>query len=377
VTRLWIRLSTVVVVRSALSPLCALALVVTSLSACSANTPEPSSVGAPRPIAASAGVEVEDGRLVTDGRAVQLGGVSRSGTEYSCLGGDSVFAGPTDDAALGAMVGWHVDVVRIPLNEDCWLGINGVPANTSGSSYQQAVETFVDLLESRAMVVDLDLHWSAPGAELAAGQQQMPDADHSKAFWQEVASIFGGDPHVIFELHNEPYGVSWECWRDGCTVPADGATASYRAIGMQQLVAAVRGAGAPNPLVLDGLGHAGDLSQWGAYEPDDPDHALVAGWHVYGPATCLQSCWESTVSGLAGVPVMVTEFGQTDCGWSFVSALMSWLDQRGISYLAWAWVTWPGCGGPSLIDAYTGRPHGAYGKAVMEHLRRRFPRLSP
>ena len=48
------------------------------------------------------------------------------GTEYACVQGWGMFDGPTDDEAIDVMKEWHINVVRIPLNEACWLGINGV-----------------------------------------------------------------------------------------------------------------------------------------------------------------------------------------------------------------------------------------------------------
>jgi len=334
----------------------------------------PAASGLPAPIARVGGVHVAGGSLVTAaGDPVQLDGVSRSGTEYECLTGHAIFDGPVGAAAVAAITAWHVDAVRLPLNEDCWLGINGVPTATSGAAYRGAISAFVTQLEARGIVVDLDLHWSAPGTTIATGQQQMPDADHTIAFWQGVAAAFGTDPQVIFELYNEPYGVSWSCWRDGCTVPARAGTPAYQAVGMQDLVDAVRASGARNPLVLDGLGHAVDLSGWRTNEPDDPLHALVAGWHVYGPSPCEATCWQQSLADLHGAPVLVTEFGELDCASAFVLQLMPWLDARGIGYLAWAWDTWSGCGGPSLIDSYTGAPHGGYGAAVMHHMQVRFP----
>ncbi len=334
----------------------------------------PASSATPAPVRPMGGVDVVGGRLVTaGGRAVQLGGVVWSGAEYACLGGHGAFAGPTGPAAVAAVAEWHVDAVRVPLNEDCWLGINRLPAASSGATYRRVVALFVHLLEDRGIVVDLDLHWSAPGSQLATGQQDMADADHSVRFWQEVAAAFRSDPYVIFELYNEPHGISWSCWRDGCMVPPRPGTRGYRAAGMQQLVDAVRAAEARNPLLLDGLAHATDLSGWRAHEPDDPAHALVAAWHVYGPAGCGPSCWQRTVSGLHGAPMLVTEFGETDCRSAFVDEFMTWLDGRGIGYLAWAWNPWQGCHGPSLIDSYAGVPYGAYGVAVMRHLKARFP----
>jgi hypothetical protein len=193
--------------------------------------------GGTRPSSATppiGGLRVVDGHIEgVEGRPLQLGGVGRSGTEYQCLTGKSVFAGPTGESSVAALLRWHVEVVRLPLNEDCWLGINRVPQHTSGKQYIDAVTSYVGRLLAHGIAVDLDLHWTAPGTELADRQQMMPDASHAVTLWKSVAGTFGGDPLVVFELYNEPYGVSWSCWLHGCIVPGQDGQPAYQAVGMQ------------------------------------------------------------------------------------------------------------------------------------------------
>jgi endoglucanase len=316
--------------------------------------------------------KVAGDHLVQPGGApIQLAGVGRSGTEYACLGGQDVFVGPDDEASVEAIGSWKADVVRLPLNEDCWLGINGVPHGTSGAAYQSAVASYVDLLLAHRIGVILDLHWSAAGTHQAHGQQKMPDADHAGTFWTQVASAYQNRPGVAFELYNEPYGVSWSCWKDGCYVPGNGSAAGYEAIGMQQLIDTTRGTGARNPIIVDGLSKASSLKEWKSAGLHDPVNQLIAGWHLYGPNSCTDKCWRSTLDALGGTPVIVTELGETDCGGSYVTHAMSWLDSDHISYLAWAWDTWSGCGGPPLISTYGGKPQHSYGNSVRSHLRGR------
>src|SRR5438045_3424395 len=142
------------------------------------------------------------------GAPIRLLGVNRSGTEYACIQGWGIFDGPNDAASVAAMAAWHINVVRIPLNEDCWLNINGVNAAYAGATYQSAIQTYVNLLHQRGLYAILELHWNAPGTSQATGQQVMPDADHSPAFWTSVATFFKADPAVLFELYNEPHDVS-------------------------------------------------------------------------------------------------------------------------------------------------------------------------
>lgn len=99
-----------------------------------------------------------------------------------CLSNKDIFDGPIDLDALRAIKAWNVTIVRIPLNEDCWLGINGVSSQTSGYAYQNALVKFVYALNSLGMAAILDLHWTAPGTQRASGQQPMPNRDVSLTF---------------------------------------------------------------------------------------------------------------------------------------------------------------------------------------------------
>lgn len=108
-----------------------------------------------------------------------------------------IFDGPNDATSVAAMKTWNINIVRIPLNEDCWLGINGVAAAYSGAAYQNAVTSFVSLLHANGMYAELSLMWGAPGTYSATYQPGGPDEDHSPAMWQRMASTFKNDPNVI------------------------------------------------------------------------------------------------------------------------------------------------------------------------------------
>jgi hypothetical protein len=295
-------------------------------------------------------------------------GIDRSGTEYMCIQGNGIFDGPVDQTAVSAMVSWKINAVRVPLNEDCWLGINGVPPQYGGSNYQQAIVTFVHLLNANGLAVVLDLHWNAPGSQPATGQEPMADADHSPAFWTGVASTFKGDSSVIFDLYNEPYVASWSCWLNGGSPSACGT--SYTIAGMNALIAAVRSTGATNVVMAGGLAYANDLSQWLQNKPTDPTGNLAASWHDYNFNTCNTiACFNRTVAPVAkGVPVVPGEIGENDCSDGYIDALMPWLDKHKTGYIGWAWNADFACtSGPSLITDYDGTPT-AYGIGLKEHL---------
>jgi len=80
---------------------------------------------------ASAALHVAGNRLVdAAGASVLLHGVDMSGTETTCAQNWTTdpFGGQPEDnlATFAAMQSWDINAVRVPLNEDCWLGINGV-----------------------------------------------------------------------------------------------------------------------------------------------------------------------------------------------------------------------------------------------------------
>src|SRR4029077_2342586 len=86
--------------------------------------------------AANPWIGVRGNHLVDEtGKTVRLLGVNRSGAEYECVEEGQIFDGPTDQASIEAMLSWHINAVRVPLNESCWLGINGVDPSLSGATY--------------------------------------------------------------------------------------------------------------------------------------------------------------------------------------------------------------------------------------------------
>ena len=343
-----------------------------SMTATPRMTPAPT----PHPGMAPA-LSVRGNHLVNgNGNVVRLTGVNRSGAEYACAEGRGIWDGPTDtNAAVRAIASWHANAVRVPLNEDCWLGINGVRPQVTGAAYRAAIAGYVTRLERFGITPILNLHFSGPGSAVPDRQAPMADEQHSPAFWASVARYFASDHHVIFDLFNEPYpdynrdsAVSWACVRDGGICPGVG----FRAAGLQQLVSVVRAAGATQPLMVAGPQYAGDLDRWLRYEPSDPLHQLVASIHIYEPASSpcdARACWNDQIAPVAArVPVVAGEIGSKNCSGSSIGPLLNWADAHGVSYLAWAWNVSSCTGEPSLITSYTGTPTVSYGLGYRDHL---------
>jgi endoglucanase len=340
-------------------------------------TPAPTPSATPAPTAAPgtiSALHVQGNKIVNAlSQNVVLHGVNRSGFEQGCASYNTLFGeGPLDQASVDAIKSWRTNVVRVTLNEDCWLGINGVNPAYSGSIYQAAVKSWVTLLNQSGLYAIVDLHWSAPGTTLATGQQPMADMDHSPTYWTQVATAFKNNPGVIFDLYNEPWPDSnrdtvaaWTCWRDGGSCPG----VPFQAAGMQTLVNAVRNTGATNLILLGGVQYSNTFTQWVQYKPADPQNNLAASWHGYEFNWCVTvTCYDSNLGTLAAqYPVVAEEVGVDNCDATWFNTLLNWLDSKGIGYLAWTWNIWGGCSAISLISDYAGTPT-QYGLIYKNHL---------
>ncbi|WP_426572099.1 glycoside hydrolase family 5 protein [Aquihabitans sp. McL0605] len=394
-----------------------LAVVALVVAACEPAPPAPE---AAKP-ASGLSIKVAGKDLVdASGQVVQLRGVNRPGTEYRCAQDPSYYGFITDDSgtdgktvayaakAIEALKSWNkpgaagnaINTVRIPMNEDCWLGINGVPSAYSGANYQRFIAAEVDAATAAGMYVILDLHWSAPGSFLATQQDVGPNADHSIAFWREVATAYKDQPSVVFDLINEPRlwcssaacnasyttasQTAWGCYRDGCTYTytADdhvtGRTSGQIKIaGSQQLVDEIRAAGATNVILIEGLGYANALDLWTAYKPKDPAQQIAAELHTYpsSGANVNNKAWLDDMLSRGGLsttyPIVVGEFGEGVCNASstgFTQQTMDWADSHGYSYAAWGWDSGEGCSGPTLVTRNDAGSASTYGAVVKAHL---------
>ena len=337
-------------------------------------------------------IRVQGNKIVdANGQVVRLRGFNHSGTEYSCTEGWGVFDGPhamvMPRTIVKAMASWGGNTVRVPLNEQCWLGINGIDPRVGGENYQKAISEYVALLNEHGLVVVLDLHRGSPGGAKARKQEPMPNRDHSIGFWTQVATAFKGRGSVAFDLYNEPWpqdenfrsDAAWRCWRDGgCTETSQNTGRPYTAAGMQELVDAVRSTGATNVVFLGGIHWAEAMAKWLTYKPNDPLNNLAASFHSYiGNTYCAsQACYNKELAPImARVPLVATEVGPMDgadgrCGpegpSELPTELLDWLDARAAGYLGWTWNPWESC--HALITSFDGTPTSIWGRHLKERL---------
>jgi endoglucanase len=285
------------------------------------------------------------------------------------------------------MAMWGANVVRIPLNQDFWLksDASGATNPSYDPTYADWVDQQVQWAEASKLDVILDLHWSDKGdfnvesqcAHGSGGCQQVMADPHSLLFWQEVATKYKNDPHVLFELYNEPNvggympnSGNWGIWLNG------GQTDGFQAVGMQQLYDMVRKTvGAPNLVVIGGLSWAFDLS--GVMSSPVSGTNIIYATHPY--QTDPQNRWDASFGMLSATyPIMATEFGDRSgsCATGYPSNFLAYANKKAtgsnpanaISWTAWAFYVDPNpCTFPTLLTDWSYTPN-AFGMLVKSAL---------
>lgn len=328
-------------------------------------------------------LKVVGNQLVSDnGQPVRLRGVNCASMEWSNDGEGHILK--TVEVAIND---WHANLIRLPLSQDSWFG-KGSGQRNSGEAYRALVKQLVDFCSSKNAYIILDLHWSDAGDwGENIGQHNLPDRN-SVVFWRDVAETYRDHPAVLFDLYNEPTRVTWDQWYKGGTVTeTDDKTKevlSYKAVGMQALVDAIRSTAAGNVIIAGGINWAYELEGIpGARELSDPHgNGIVYAAHPYphsyehiGRETIAQ--WEARTEAFARkLPVIITEFGSNSAMWPFPKE-WNYSDEkwnremlRVLEVHGWNWTAWdfhPNAS-PCLIADWNYTPTPHFGVWVKEAL---------
>lgn len=329
------------------------------------------------PIAANAPPElfVRGNRLETvDGVPVWLQGANVPSLEWV----------PTGDHLLQSIAvlidSWNVNCIRVPLREDYWLGQDSTQ-NDGGEAYRFLVDTVVNYCSNRGVYVVLDLH-----------RYRAARMEHVE-FWQAVASVYKNHPAVLFDLLNEPHGISWEVWRNGGELPERNTPADedffisdeakrkarmrFESPGMQALLEAIRSTGARNVVIAGGLDWAYDLSGiLNGYALDEPQGAqgngIMYSTHIYP----WKSDWQTKFLEVAKMyPIFVGEVGADERVMPWMTRAnqespKSWVpDVLGliqVQQLHWAaWCFHPSAS-PRMLEDWTYAPTPFWGQLVLD-----------
>lgn len=320
-------------------------------------------------------------QVFLDGQPVSLHGIGTTCMEYIISGvgvpcfasydwnnASDVMAHP-DTKVLNAMLGYLnaskgvQPVVRVPVTAAYWLNVN-LPKtypNISGQ-YRTLLAAMVDTFTQAGVAVIIDLHWNDDTTK----QQPMALKGSANAvdFWDSVSAHFGNNKLVLFELYNEPHIDDYNIYAHGDSTYA----------GMLEMYAAVR-KNAPNSMVVIGgqKDYAYDATSLAQLAKDAVLTNVLYNFHPYmGPMQQSDiaksaSGFEGLVKSLAGMPLIVTEFGQYCCPsdgacyafdgqWQgqkmgYVEAILQICAQYNVSWMGWAWrpqATAASCDSPDM-----------------------------
>jgi endoglucanase len=347
----------------------------TATTANSSSAPAPSKTTAAVTSSSTLSIKVSGNHLEDgNGNAIQLRGANAGNLEAQ------PFLAPLNwwreqgaEPNFSAMATlWGINVVRLPLGEQNWLGLcaSTVSGGGTAANFQAVVKQAVADANAAGLYVILDLHFLGSPNSCPSGQQPMADTAYSPTFWSQVAAAFKNNPAVMFELFNEPQGnyppttADWNNYvNGGLTGPQD--------VGTQALLTAIRSTGATNVVLVDGLDYAatfgnnnnpniGTDQPPGFILPTDTLNPaqLAAAQHYYNG-----SGYETGANAVLakGIPILVTEYGDDVNATSDPDtlSLYGWADPGGrasqaltaagqngaafpgVSYVAWVW-NWGG-----------------------------------
>jgi endoglucanase len=335
---------------------------VSLLTACGTAPPPPE----PPPPTAVSSVRVQGNSFLSStGRVLHLRGFNLAGGGPDC-GVASV------DPQMVRRNWTGANTIRVPLNEQCWLG--------GASSYRQTVTSMVSSLNANGFYVILSLR----------SNEQMPDRAHSLAFWTSVATAFSSGGGLLFDLFDAPFPYAttngdraWDCWRaGGCVLKSVNTGGSYVAAGMNELIAAVRSTGSHVPVLAAGIYRAESVTEWLAHRPADPLGQLGAAFQAqsYNIYCAVIACYDRLVAPVAAsVPLFASAVGPSlsgppgkSCpssavlpdGWS--SGTLDWLDDHAAGWAASTFAATGDCW--ALTADAAGAPTPVWGTEIRDRL---------
>jgi endoglucanase len=245
------------------------------------------------------------------GRPIQLRGMSTHGLQW--------FPSCYNDASLDALAGdWQADLLRISM----YVQEQGYETNPTGFTNQ--VDNLVDKAAARGLYALIDFHTLTPG-------DPMYNLDRAKTFFAAVSARNAAKNNVIYEITNEPNGVSWSTIRNYA----------------EQVIPVIR-ANDPDAVVIVGtrgwssLGVSeGGNSDEIVNNPVRADNIMYT-FHFYA-ASHKDNYRTEVQRAAARLPLFVTEFGTvtyTGDGAVDTASSTAWLDlldRLKISYVNWTY----------------------------------------
>ncbi len=231
---------------------------------------------------------------------------------------------------------WHsnlIDYQVVPSN----LFPDPNNPDTPDGDYLAAMDTAVSWTNQENMNAIFNLQTETTTHEILPTQT-------SVHFWQFVAAHYKNNPHVFFDLFNEPRDANdWkmDLWQSG------GMDDGVQYVGMQQLIDTVRATGAQNLVFVQGEGAGESLSQL-------PTHLLSGSNIVYAVHPYFSGAqhgsplewdnWWGDAARTVDAPITITEWNQyqspdSGClsnGPQLASTFLQYVKGLNIGLIAWA-----------------------------------------
>ncbi|WP_250001154.1 cellulase family glycosylhydrolase [Actinoplanes sp. M2I2] len=264
------------------------------------------------PVAANGQLRVCGVKLCNqNGKAIQLRGMSTHGLQW--------FADCYNDASLDALAtDWRADLLRVSM----YVQEGGYETNPAGFTAQ--VNNLVEEATQRGLYSIIDFHTLTPG-------DPNYNLARAKTFFAEVSARHASKNNVIYEIANEPNGVSWAGIK------------SYA----EQVIPVIR-ANDPDAVIIVGtrgwsslgVSESSNSSEITA-NPVNASNIMYA-FHFYA-ASHLDNYRAEVQRAAATLPLFVTEFGTvtyTGGGQVDLASTATWLDlldRLQIGYANWTY----------------------------------------
>ena len=162
----------------------------TALLATVLSSPVTAAAPQPPPVRAAGQLQVCGVKLCdASGQAVQLRGMSTHGLQW--------YSQCVNDASLDALSGdWGADILRISM----YVQEGGYETDPAG--YTNRVSAIIDEVTQRGMYAIVDWHMLTPG-------DPYHNLERAKTFFTEIARRHNNNTNLLYEIANEPNGVSW------------------------------------------------------------------------------------------------------------------------------------------------------------------------